>query len=423
MSPFGSLVSLLALPAVVGGLIYFLRPWPRLPHMLAAAAGVVVAGVLRSFPVGAQTELIGRSLTLTAEGKGVLLAALGALVLCNGLLVLRPSLGLFASSSLVAFSLLALASCIENLTIGAMLLLAGGGAAALSLGEPKRPTGGVQYLTALTVGCLALAYGATAMEAAGEAGSRPGFVAVAAASGLLLGLVPFGFWELSLGVDAYLPAAAFISLALKPAALLLVWRCSQQFAWLGETLFPDLLLLSAAATVAYCSYRAAIAASAQECAAALVQGQFALLVPSLLPALGATALAPTTMIAFTARILPLVLLQLGWPSLLAIERRAGQAVLATLACLAMAGLPATPLFPVYATLALSLPRAARFGGLVAALCIGAGIACARLALNPAADHRREREQALPLAAIAFVAAATVAVGLHPQLLATYLQLR
>lgn len=419
-----ALLPLLALPAVAGGITYFLRGWTRAPQLAAMLAAATVAYFTQAAAAGLSGDLMGRALVLDLPAKQVFLVTLIAVSLTNLVLAVYPTNSMFPPVSLICASCIGLAVTMDNLTLASLTLLVAAVPMVLAWSVQGKAHGHLQYLVAMTLGALTLAYAGTVMAEAPDVPSRTGLIAFQVGAGLLLALVPFGLWEGNLSDNSDPLSASLASLSLKPAAVLLVWRFTGQHQWLvTATPAVDILRVAAVATVGYCALRAAVTSSPRVYAAVASQGQFALVLLTLIPALGSSALLPVTGMAFLARVPTVLLLALA-AALLADRRRARTGLLLFLPAAALLGLPGTPLFPAHLTALLALARPAQMLAPLAALAVGLAVGCLRLlsasapaaATEPPRQHQREA-----LAAFAVVAAITFAAGLQPSVLLTYLR--
>jgi len=421
MTPSPAIIPLLALPALVAGLVYFLRPWERTPQIVAFLAAVTAAYLVRSAAPGLSGDLMGRPLVLDGPARQLLLIALAAVALGNLALAIYPIGGFFPSVSLLSASLVGVVASIDNLTLASLFLLINGVMLALAWGTRGRARGHLQFLVAVTVGCLALAYAASLMDAAPDEPSRMGLIAFEIGAGLLLALMPFGFWEGMLGRDADPLTTSTANLTFKATVLVLVWRFSAHYPWLAATsAFPQLLRVAVLITVAYCSLRTAVAPSARAYAAVATQAQFTLALLTLIPALGSSSLLPVTGLWLLARV-PTSLFLATAALALQQSRRLLPRLLFVFAGLALAGLPGTPVFPAYLASLLSLPRSndllLPLGLLTAGLVVGA----LRLLW-----HGGEQEMPDPpalsgaLTAAVVLALIVLALGLQPSRLLLYL---
>jgi len=411
-----SLLLLLVAPALAGGLVYFLRLWPRLPHLTAALAALGTAYSIHLAPAGLADELLGRPLVLDGPAKQVLLVALMAVALSNVASLARPAETLFASTSLALASLVGLALTTDNLTLAGLFLVIGGVVLTVSLESSRGVTAGhLQYLAAVALGGTLLAFAAGIMDADPYVPSASGAVALQLGIGLLLGLFPVGLWKATLGRDADSFSSALVGLVLAPAAVVLLWRFTWRYPWLSSgTLLSELLRVSALVTVGYFSLRAAITASPTVYVASATQSQFALVVLVLLPSLGSSALLPLTSEWLLARVVPVLLLAVSVPLLWTAPRPATK-VLFVFSVLSLIGLPGTPLFSSYLAGLLALPQ----GALDVALLIfmaGTAVGALRLALMPpAVPPPVDRLDPGTLVAL-LLALITVIVGLNPAFL-------
>jgi len=384
MTQAPSLLLLLIAPALAGSVVYFLRLWQRLPQLVAALTALVTAYYVHLAPVGLSAEVLGRPLVMDAPAKQVVMISLIAVALSNVASLARPAATLFPSTSLALASLVGLAITVDNLTLASFCLLIGGVVTALALETNRGVTSGhVQYLAAVALGGVCLAYAATTMDRDPYVPSAIGAVTLQLGMGLILGLFPVGLWKATLGRDADPFSSAIVGLVLAPAAVVLLWRFTWRYPWLTTgTLLAELLRGAALVTIAYFSLRAAVTASASVYVASVSQSQFAVVLPLLLPSLGSSALLPLTSEWLLARVVPVLLLAVAVPLLWTAPRPATK-VLFLFSVLSLLGLPGTPLFSSYLAGLLALPGK----GLDVALLIcmaGTMVGALRLALRPPA---------------------------------------
>ncbi len=413
MSDGPGLLLLLLAPALAGGLVYFLRLWPRAPHATAALAALGTAYFVRVSPVGLSDEVLGRSLVLDSPARQLLLIALLAVALSNVASLARPAATLFASTSLALASLVGLAVTVDNLTIASLFLVVGGVIMTISLESGRGVTSGhLQYLVAIVLGGLLMGFAAAIMDGDPYVPSPTGAVALQLGIGLVLGLFPVGLWKATLGRDADAFSSALIGLVLAPAAVVLLWRFTWRYPWLSSgTLLSELLRVSAFVTVAYFSLRAAVTASATVYVASATQSQFALVLLVLLPSLGSSALLPLTSEWLLARVIPVLLLAVSVPLLWTAPRPVTK-VLFVFSVLALIGLPGTPLFSSYLAGLLALPQKGLDVALLAFMG-GTAIGALRLALMPpAVPPPVDRLDAGTVVAF-LLALLTVILGLNP----------
>jgi hypothetical protein len=409
-----SLLPLIALPAVVAGLAFFLRGWSRAPQMVVVVASTIVAYFAHASPTGLTGDLVGRTLVLDSPAKVAFIVALATVTLTNLVLTVFPVNNLLPSASSLCASLVGVAVCLDNLTLAALALLIAAAAAVAGLDVRQSPRGHLQFLVAATVGALLLALAGTILDAAPEAQSQTALIAFELGAGLLLGLIPFGFWEVTLARDTDPLSITLANLALKPAVLVLVWRFTEHYQWLATTgSFTSLLRLAAMATVVYGAIRVAVAPSPRVFAAAASQGHFGLVVLTIIPALGSSALLPVTGLALLARVPVIVFLSaiaLGAPVRLGRDSR----ILFAVATAAVLGLPGTPLFAAHFSGLLSLTSSVNLFPAFAVLGAGMAIGAARSTSygEAGADARAWLSSEALIASLA-VLAVLVAVGLQP----------
>jgi hypothetical protein len=428
-----ALLSLLMLPALAAGLAYFLRTWPRASHVLAFMAAAGVAFVVHSSAPGLSDNLIGRSLLFDATARQVFLVTLAAVAVSNLALAVYPQTSLFAPVSLLLASLLGLAMTLDNLTLACLCTLIAAVLLVMAWSAGPRPRGHLQFLVAMALGAMVLAYAASLMDEAPKVPNRMGSIGFELGAGLLLALLPFGFWETNLGRDSDPLTASLAGLGLKPAVLALVWRFSSRYPWLGGSLLPDILRVAVLVTLGYAMLRAATAPTARIYVGAVAQGQFSLVLLTLLPALGASALLPITSQWLLARI-PAVLLLAVTASGMRPGGRLISRVLFMFGVLALLGLPGTPLFPVYFSGLLTLSRQSALLPPLLALGAGSAIGATQLLLrisggdqaasspltdDPTASATWHGLDSALMAAI-LLAAITLYLGLQPMHLAAYL---
>jgi len=414
MSTELSLLPLLALPAVVAGIAFFLRGWNRAPQMVVVVSSAIVAYFVRTSAPGLTGDLAGRALILDAPARLALLVTLLAVALTNLVLTVFPANNLLPPVSSLCSSLVGIAVCVDNLTLASLALLIAAAVAVTGWGIRGSTRGHLQYLVAATIGALLLAMAGAIMDEAPDAQSRTALITFELGAGLLLALIPFGFWEVSLARDSDAISVALANLALKPAALILVWRFTSQHPWLALTgsLLP-LLRVAGFATIAYGALRAAVAPNPRVFAAAAAQGHFGLVVLTLIPSLGASSLLPVTGLALLARVPVVVYLSaiaLGAPTRLGRDSR----VLLAIATASLLGLPGTPLFAAHFTGLLSLSATIDLFPWLAVLGAGLAIGAARATSygEAGADPEARLSAEARVATLAMLVA-VIAVGLQP----------
>lgn len=411
---------LLLVPALAGGLVYFLRLWPRVPNVTAAVAAFGTAYYIHLAPVGLSEELLGRPLVLDGPAKQVMLVVLLAVALSNVASLAKTSTTHLASTSLTLASLAGLALTIDNLTLAGLCLVIGGVVITVSLETTRGVTAGhLQYLVAVALGGMLVAFAASTMDADPYVPSPTGAVALQLGMGLILGLFPFGLWKATLGRDADNFSSALVGLVLSPVAVVLLWRFTWRYPWLSSgTLLSELLRASAMVTVAYFSLRAAVTASATVYVASATQSQFALVLLVLLPSLGSSALLPLTAEWLLARVVPALLLAVSVPLLWTAPRPATK-VLFVFSVLGLIGLPGTPLFSSYLAGLLALPQR----GLDVALLVfiaGTAVGAFRLALMPPAVPPPIDRLDAGTAVALLLALIAIILGLNPSFLRSLL---
>lgn len=417
-----SLLPLLVLPAVVAGIAYFLRGWDRAPQMVVVVSSAIVAYFVHVSAPGLTGDLAGRALVLDGPARLAIMVALLAVALTNLVLTVFPANSLLPPVSSLCASLVGIAACLDNLTLASLVLLIAAAASVAGWGVHGSTRGHLQYLVATTLGALLLAMAGAIMDEAPEAQSRAALIAFELGTGLLLALIPFGFWEISLARDSDAPSVTLATLALKPAVLVLVWRFTSQHPWLALTgsLVP-LLRIAGIATIAYGALRAAVAPSPRVFAAAASQGHFGLVVLTLIPSLGASSLLPVTGLALLARV-PVVIflgtIALGAPMRLGRDSR----VLFAIAIAALLGLPGTPLFAAHFSGLLSLSATIELFPWLAVLGVGVAIGAARATSygEAGADAQAWLSSEALVAALATLLVVVV-VGLQPSWLYSLLR--
>ncbi|MHB0877427.1 MAG: hypothetical protein ACYC5O_15425 [Anaerolineae bacterium] len=409
-----SLLPLIALPAVVAGLAFFLRGWSRAPQMVVVVSSTIVAYFTHASAAGLTGDLVGRTLVFDAPAKLAFMVALITVALVNLVLTVYPVNNLLPPASSLCASLVGLAVCLDNLTLAPLALLIAAAAAVAGWNVRESTRGHLQYLVAATAGALLLALAGTILDEVPDAQSRTALIAFELGAGLLLALIPFGFWEVSLARDTDPLSVTLANLALKPAALVLVWRFTSHHQWLAATgSFSTLLRVAALATIVYGAVRAAVAPSPRVFAAAAAQGHFGLVVLTLLPALGSSSLLPVTGLALLARVPVVIFLStvaLGAPVRLGRDSR----ILLAIAIAAVLGLPGTPLFAAHFSGLLSLSSWIDLFPAFAILGVGLAIGGARSTSygEAGADARTWLSSEALIACLAILAV-LVAVGLRP----------
>lgn len=423
MTPDLALLPLLVLPAVVAGLVYFLRAWERAPQLIAGLAAVAIAYITHAIAPGLSDDLMGRPLLLDLAAKQVFLVTLAAVALSNLALAIHPINDSYPSVSLVSASLVGIAVTLDNLTLAALFILVAGVLAVIAWNAAAgRARGHLQYLVAITTGTLVLAYSASVMDIAPEQPSRIGLIGFELGTGLLLSLIPFGLWESTLGRDSEPLTIALVSLILKPATLVLIWRFTTRYNWLiAAGALPDILKAVTLITVVYCALRAAITPSIRVYAAVASQGQFALVLLTIIPALGSSGLLPITMQWLIARV-PSVIFLAAAATALPIRSTPAMRILFLFAVVALLGLPGTPLFPIHLSSLLMLSQPHDLTVPLAALSAGLAIGALRMIarqhiLAPETSGTSYRQAMIATIVLAVV---TLSLGLQPARLLAYL---
>jgi len=416
-----SLLVLLLLPALAAALTYFMGTWERTPAAAACVASVAAAALLRPIPAGSTATLLGRDLALTIAAKQLLLAVIAATALANLMLTLRPINHLFPPASLGAVSFIGFAVTLEDLSLSCLCLLLATVVMTMAWEVEAKPRGHVQYLVAMSFAAIALTLAAIAMPETALTPHRVPLASFALATGLFLALVPFGSWEITLWRDSDAISSSFTTTALKPAALILLWRFTERYQWLVWTpMLTDVLRAALVATVLYGSVRAAVAASDRVFGAAVAQAQFALVVLSVLPAFGSSSLLPVTAQWLVARA-PVVLL-------LAVAVTIGRSrnnpiaqVIVALSVLACIGLPGTPLFPAQFSALTTLSEKRLLFYLLVALASGLVVGTMRLGEGRGGTRTSNQRNREALSCAIVLVVLNLLLGFRPSLIVQYLQ--